>query len=84
MTIAGDVFVTPHAVRRFQERISPLPENQALAAILHSLRDVHSVRPAQNGKGLHVRTKAPWRFRAFIVPPTLPGNAPSVVTVLRG
>ena len=84
MGAAGDVFVTPHAVRRFRERIAPLPENQALAAIIHSFKDVKSVKPSQNGKGLNVRTSSPWKLRALVMPPTEHGGLPSVVTVLPG
>jgi hypothetical protein len=85
MSIGGDVFVTPHAVRRFQERIAPLQENHALAAIIHSLASPNvSVRPTQNGRGVAVRTKAPYRFRAFVMPPVIPGDLPAVVSIMRG
>jgi hypothetical protein len=85
MSFGGQVFVTPHAVRRFRERIAPLPENHALAAIIHSLASpAVSVRPTQNGRGLAVRTKAPFRFRAFVMPPPEAGGLPSVVSIMRG
>lgn len=84
MSFGGQVFVTPHAVRRFRERIAPLPENRALAAIIHSLAEARSVKPIPNGRGLAVRTQAPFRFRAFVMPPAQPGELPSVVSILRG
>jgi hypothetical protein len=84
VSFGGAVFVTPHAVRRFRERIAALPEAQALAAVIHSLAQVKSVKPTSNGRGLAVRTVAPYRFRAMVMPPTVPGDLPSVVCILRG
>lgn len=85
MSFGGEVYVTPHAVRRFRERIAPLPANHALAAIIHSLGNpAASVAPTPNGHGFRVRTSAPYRFRAFIMPPPRPGTLPSVVSILRG
>ena len=84
MSFGGQVFVTPHAVRQFQERIAPLPENHALAAIIHSVARPRTVRPTRNGRGFTVRTEAPFRIRAIVMPPPEPGGLPSVVTVLRG
>lgn len=41
--IAGDYFITPHAVRQFQSRIAPwMTYEQALAAIIRELSDAGS------------------------------------------
>jgi hypothetical protein len=81
---AGPAFVTPHAVRQFQERIERLPYNHALAGILHSLQTAGSPRPTANGAALYVRTEAPYRFRAVLKPPQHRGQLPAVVTILKG
>lgn len=83
-TASGGAFITPHAIYQFIERIAPLPHNQALAAILHSLETAGAQRVTRNGKAVYIRTKTPYRFRAIIRPP-LPGlKLPAVVTILRG
>ncbi|CAH2606085.1 conserved protein of unknown function (plasmid) [Rhodovastum atsumiense] len=85
MSIAGGYFVTPHAVRRFRERIAPLPERHALAAIIKSLEspDVR-LKPQRDGVTVVVRTRAPFRFRAFVVPSEHPGGMPAVATIFEG
>ncbi len=84
MSFGGAVFVTPHAVRRFRERIAPLPEAHALAAIIHSFALIKSVKPTSNGRGLTVRTMLAYRFRALVMPPKAGGDLPSIVCILRG
>jgi hypothetical protein len=43
--ITGDFFITPHAVRQFQNRIAPwMNYEQALGAIIRELRDVKEFR----------------------------------------
>lgn len=77
--IDGTVFVTPHAVERFRERIAALAYDDARAAILDGLTRIAGA-PA-NGV-VRVR-RGPFAFRARIGPPPGPGLAPVVVTILR-
>lgn len=51
--IAGEVYVTPHAVEQFQARIAPLPSNHALAAIIRELAEhARDPRPCASGRGI--------------------------------
>lgn len=80
--IAGDYFITPHAVRQFQTRIAPwMTYEQALAAIIRELRSAGELRPTMNGRAYYVRTNGEWRFRAVIREGQI---QPAVITILRG
>lgn len=83
--IDGPAFVTPHAVRRFQERIRALPYEAARQAVIDELAEhVVSVRPAHAGRGVMVRVRGGRHsFRAHVLPPPGPALAPVVATVLR-
>lgn len=79
--IAGDYFITPHAVEQFRARIAPwMSYEQALGAIITELRDSQGSRPTENGKAHYVRTKGKWCFRAIIQPGE---SKPAVITILR-
>jgi hypothetical protein len=79
--IAGDYFITPHAVHQFQTRIAPwMTYEQALAAIIHELRGAGEPRPTMNGKAYYVRTNGEWQFRAVIREGEI---QPAVITILR-
>lgn len=82
--IAGEAFITPHAVAQFQARIPGFAQatyEQALGVIIRALRDdARSVRPTQNGKGICVRVRGRVNFRAVILPSD---GKPAVVTILR-
>lgn len=82
--IAGPAFVSPHAVRQFCARIAPgLDYEQALGAIIRGVEDgvrAGRVRELGNGRGVGVRARGAYSFRAVIVPGT---PLPVVVTVLR-
>lgn len=84
MAAAGDWFVSPHAVRRFRERIAPLPDRLALAAIIHGMERAGPLRRSVNGPGLYCRVRSgngyPHDFRAVVMPGD--GPLPCVVTVL--
>lgn len=80
--IAGDFFVTPHAVEQFRRRIAPwMNYEQALGAIIKELRHADNFRPTRNGKAVYVRTRGEWCFRAVI---REGHKCPAVVTILRG
>ncbi|HEX3047940.1 MAG TPA: hypothetical protein VHY08_24525 [Bacillota bacterium] len=79
--LAGELFITPHAVRQFQTRIAPwMTYEQALGAIIRELHGVKEFRPTVNGKAQYVRTRGAWEFRAVIGEGE---GRPSVVTILR-
>jgi len=80
--IAGDYFITPHAVRQFQTRIAPwMTYEQALAAIIREMRSAGELRPTMNGRAYFVRTNGEWQFRAVIREGKI---QPAVITILRG
>lgn len=81
--IAGPAFVGPHPIAQFRSRIAPLSYEQARAAILAELAEhTVSVRPAQSGAGVIVRTRGGrYAFRALIGPGE--GALPAVITILR-
>lgn len=82
--IAGDYFITPHAVRQFQARIPGqwrLNYEQALALIVRALNaDARPAKPLPNGKGVYVRVRGALNFRAVVIEGD---GKPSVVTILR-
>lgn len=81
--IAGRYFVTPHAVKRFRQRIiRGMTYEQALGAIINGLERTRSEpRRLHDGTGWMIRCRRPYNFRA-VVKPTDEG-APAVVTILR-
>lgn len=79
--LAGELFITPHAVRQFQSRIAPwMTYEQALGAVIRELRGVTDFRVTENGKARYVRTRGQWEFRAVIQEGE---QQPAVVTILR-
>jgi len=79
--IAGDFFITPHAVRQFQDRIAPwMSYEQALGAIIRGLHNTEEFRPTINGKAYYVRVDGEWQFRAVIREGDF---LPAVITILR-
>lgn len=84
--IAGDYFVTPHAVRQFQERIHHRSYNDALAAIIRGLqhpttRWIEQEETGEHPQILKARVQEPFCFRAIVRPQA--GRNPAVVTILR-
>ena len=81
--IAGEFFITPHAVEQFRRRIAPwMSYEEALGTIIRELDGAGELRPTRNGKAYYVRTKGEWCFRAVIGPGE--GQRPAVITILRG
>ncbi|NLG85435.1 MAG: hypothetical protein GX493_12715 [Firmicutes bacterium] len=81
--IAGEFFITPHAVEQFRRRMAPwMSYEEALGTIIRELNTAGPLRPTRNGKAYYVRTKGEWCFRAVIGPGE--GPQPAVITVLRG
>lgn len=79
----GNYFVTPHAVRQFQDRIARLEYDEARQVIIDALAVAPSERYAvtRNGKALRIKVKRPFCFRAIIAPGE--GALPAVITILR-
>lgn len=79
--LAGELFITPHAVRQFQTRIAPwMTYEQALGAVIRELGGAKEARPTENGKAYYIRTRGKWQFRAVIREGDI---QPAVVTILR-
>lgn len=84
MPIAGQFFVTPHAVKRYVRRVCPgLSYGRALAEIVRAVERAHRVKGLPGGAELW-RGPRPDRLRIFVAPARAPGLAPVVVTVMRG
>lgn len=84
MAVRGKVFVTPHAVQRFRERIAPnLTYEEARDAILRGVEQTRSEpkRSTSWPGAVLPRVRRPYPFRAVIGPGE--GELPAVLTVLR-
>lgn len=79
-----DLFVTPHAIAQFRQRIAPMDEARARQIILRGIREATNVHELPDGT-LRVRTKRPFpfEFRAFCVFDTERGHR-VVTTIVRG
>lgn len=66
--IAGRYFVTPHAVRRFQQRVAPrLSYRQALGTIIRCLEETTCEPvPLHHEPGWMIRVRRPYNFRAVV------------------
>jgi hypothetical protein len=88
MSVAGTVFVTPHAIQRFQERIAPIPEDVARAVIIRGLQRAlgyHQTRLRDGRVAYEVASHhAGFTFIASVVPNPDPSLLPAVVTILWG
>jgi len=84
MPIIPDLFVTPHAIEQFQQRIAPMDEARARQIILSGIRQATNVQALPSG-ALRVRTQRPFpfEFRAFCVFDADRGHA-VVTTIVRG
>jgi hypothetical protein len=79
------LFITPHAVEQFQQRIAPLRDDRARQVILEGIRQATNIRVLPDGLTWRVRTRRPFpfEFRAFIVFDEERGNY-VVTTIVRG
>ena len=80
MSAAGRWFVTPHAVRRYQERVERCSYDTALSALIRHSESAHRVKPWK-GATLY-RSGKPQRLR-FIVREGGP-DLPVLLTVYGG
>ncbi|RWR28865.1 hypothetical protein D2T31_12190 [Sinirhodobacter populi] len=77
------VYVTPHAIARFRERLRSIRADDDIAAqICAALKTPHSVKPGAHGHGWVVRSRSP-HIRVF-VEPSYDGTSLVAVTVLPG
>lgn len=85
--IAGNFYITPHAVRQFQKRCAPeLSYNQALGAVIRGLRENGGPpKLCSNGTACVIRVAGgQCNFRAVIDPRRREGPLPVVATILPG
>lgn len=80
-----DLFVSPHAVDQFRQRIAPMSKARALFFICEGIRRSENIKLLPDGNTLRIRTRRPFpfEFRAFIVFDE-EYRRPVVATVVRG
>lgn len=80
-----NLFVSPHAISQFQQRIAPVEEVKARRVILAGILQAANVRLLPDGNTLRVRTRRPFpfEFRAYCVFDQERGHF-VVTTVVRG
>ena len=85
MPMIPDLFVTPHAIEQFRQRIAPLDEARARQIILDGIQQATNVRVLPDGETLRVRTQRPFpfEFRAYCVFDAERRHA-VVTTIVRG
>ncbi|MGH9938068.1 MAG: hypothetical protein ACREAM_17620, partial [Blastocatellia bacterium] len=81
----GYVFISPHAVAQFQQRIAPLGSATAAQVIREGIQLATNVRRLPDGLTWRVRTRKPFpfEFRAFVVFDLERGHF-VVTTITRG
>ena len=79
------LFVTPHAVEQFRQRIAPMEAGRARQMILDGIAQATDVRVLPDGSTLRVRTRRPFpfEFRAYCVFDLKRGHM-VVTTIVRG
>lgn len=79
-----DLFVSPHAVEQFQQRIAPMDTARVREVILEGVRQATNVRVLPDGMTLRIRTQRPFpfEFRAYCVFDLERGH-PVVTTIVR-
>lgn len=84
MPLISDLFVTPHAVEQFQQRIAPMDTASVRQVILAGVRQATNVRVLPDGMTLRIRTQRPFpfEFRAYCVFDAARGH-PVVTTIVR-
>jgi hypothetical protein len=85
MPFIPDLFVTPHAIEQFQQRIAPMAAARARDCILEGISRSNNVNVLPDGTTLRIRTERPFpfQFRAFVVFDEA-HERPVVTTVVRG
>jgi hypothetical protein len=85
MPFIPDLFVTPHAIEQFQQRIAPMAAARVRDFILEGIYRANNVHVLPDETTLRIRTEPPFpfQFRAFVVFDEERGR-PVVTTVVRG
>lgn len=81
MSFVGNIFVTPHAVRRYSERVKESDYEAALAALIDQFRRAHFVKTRPSGVEVW-RGPKPLRLRMIVGNGT--GRCPALLTILGG
>jgi hypothetical protein len=81
----GYVFISPHAVAQFQQRIAPLGSATAVKVIREGIQLATNIRRLPDGFTWRVRTRRPFpfEFRAYVVFDLERGHF-VVTTITRG
>lgn len=82
MAIPGRWFITPHAVRRYQDRVQSVPYEVALAELVRLSLRAHMVRQLHADGTELWRGPKPLRLR-FIVGVSSGGALPQLLTVIH-
>lgn len=80
-----DLFISPHAIQQFQQRIAPMDETRSRFFIGEGIRYSVNIKLLPDGNTLRIRTRRPFpfEFRAFCVfDPTRHNWV--VTTIVRG
>lgn len=85
MPFIPNLFITPHALDQFQQRIAPMEKAKAHRFILAGIRQAANMRLLPDGMTLRIRTQRPFpfEFRAICVFDQTRGNW-VVTTIVRG
>jgi hypothetical protein len=85
MPFIPNLFISPHAIEQFQQRIAQLPEARAREFILEGVHLATNVRVLPDGISLRIRTcrPFPFEFRAFCMLDAERGRY-VVTTIVRG
>ncbi len=85
MPIIPDLFVTPHAIEQFRQRIAPMAADKARHMIVDGIAQATDVRVQSDGTALRIRTRRPFpfEFRAYCVLDPARGHM-VVTTIVRG
>jgi len=80
-----DLFISPHAVEQFQQRIAPMGEIRSRFFIGEGIRHSVNIKLLPDGNTLRIRTRRPFpfEFRAFCVFDSSRHNW-VVTTIVRG
>lgn len=80
MAAVGRFFITPHAVRRYQERVRPCSYEEALAALIEASKSAHKVKDLEPGVEVWRAPRRHGRIRLRVS--TKGPGLPQVMTVL--
>lgn len=80
-----NLFVSPHAINQFRERIAPMEEEKARRFIIAGILQATNIKQLPESGALRIRTRRPFpfEFRAYCVFDHARGHF-VVTTIVRG